>query len=74
MVPVQTGKFLVHKKEEGFDPMKYEGGSIMLWELLKGALGSERMVTIKETSCQMPDLHLQDAKTLHLVPPLSHRF
>lgn len=49
-------------------------GSIMLWELLKRALGSERMVTKKQMSCQMPDLHLQDAKTLHLAPPLSHRF
>lgn len=43
----------------------------MLWELLKMALGSERTVTKKEISCQMRDLHLQNAKTLHLVPPLS---
>lgn len=34
-------------------------GSIMLWELLKTALGSERTATKKERSCQMQELHLQ---------------
>lgn len=48
-------------------------GSFRLWELLKKTLGSERTVTKKEISCQMTDLHLQNAVTLHLVPPLSHR-
>lgn len=39
-------------------PKKMREGSAMLGESLKRALGSERMVTKKETSCQMTDLHL----------------
>lgn len=55
-------------------PRKMREGSLTLWGPLKRALGSERMVTTKEVGCQVTDLHLQNATTLHLVPPLSHRF
>lgn len=38
LVPIQTGKFLINKKQ-GVIPRKMGEGSIMLWELLKRALG-----------------------------------
>lgn len=38
LVPVQAGKFLINKKQ-GLIPRKMREGSIMLWELLKRALG-----------------------------------
>lgn len=38
LVPVQAGKFLINMKQ-GLIPRKMREGSIMLWELLKRALG-----------------------------------
>lgn len=50
LVPVQTGTFLVNNKEQSLIPRKMRDASIMLHELLKRALGSERMVTKQEIS------------------------
>lgn len=38
LVPTQTGKFLINKKQ-GLIPRKMKKGSIMLWELLQRAPG-----------------------------------
>lgn len=46
----------------------------MLWELLNRALGSERIVTKKETGCGHQTSNLQKVKTLHLVSPTPRGF